>query len=141
MRVQTGVGVIGVAIGAAWALVVSSVAVGARQPDPSAAIFTVEQASAGKAGYARSCASCHLADLSGNNDAPPLAGAGFMSAWGTRTTKELFDYTTASMPPGDALTADAYLSIMAYVLHVNGAPAGSTAYTSSTAVPIASLVR
>lgn len=129
------------AIGVAGALAASSVVLAARQQEPPAPVFTIGQAAAGKTAYAKACASCHLPDLSGNNDVPPLAGTAFMSSWGTRTTKELFDYMSATMPPGGAsLTADAYLSITAYVLQSNGAPAGSEAYTASTAVPIASLL-
>lgn len=125
----------------AGVLVAASIVLAARQDAAPAPVFTTEQAAEGKAAYTKACASCHLPDLSGNNDAPPLAGSTFMSSWGTRTTKELFDYMSATMPPsGGSLGPDAYLTITAYVLQVNGASAGSQAYAASTAVPIASLL-
>ena len=42
--------------------------------------------------YQASCASCHLPDLGGRNEAPPLAGANFMNTWRTRTTRDLFEF-------------------------------------------------
>ena len=42
----------------------------AGQEAAPAPVFTAEQAAAGKAAYARTCAACHAPDLSGNNDAP-----------------------------------------------------------------------
>lgn len=106
----------------------------------SPAVFTAEQAAAGKTAYARSCASCHLADLSGG-EVPPLGGAGFTSAWGARSTKELLEYIAASMPPdGSALSPSSYVDVTAYILQFNGAVAGSEPLTASTALPIASLL-
>ena len=78
-------------------------AVGAQQP--IASVFTPEQAAAGRAAYQASCASCHLPDLAGRNEAPQLAGNNFMNTWRTRTTKDLFDYVQ-TMPP-DAPSLDA----------------------------------
>jgi mono/diheme cytochrome c family protein len=125
---------------AAAALVTSGAALVASQQSPDAAVFTVQQAAAGRAAYAKSCASCHMPDLSGNNEMPPLAGAGFMNTWGTRTTKELFDYMSASMPYGlPALSTETYESIAAFILQINGASAGSQPLSAMTAVPIRSL--
>ena len=39
-----------------------------------AGVFTAQQAAAGRAAYQASCASCHLPDLRGRNEASPLAG-------------------------------------------------------------------
>jgi hypothetical protein len=56
-----------------------------------------------------------------------------MSTWATRTTKELFDYMSAAMPPsGEALNADTYTSIVAYILRTNGAIDGAQAFTPSS---------
>ena len=55
------------------------------------------------AAYQVNCASCHLPDLAGRNEAPPLAGANFMNAWGSRTTAELISYMQehhAALQPG-----------------------------------------
>lgn len=126
---------------AAAALVASGAALAQDQQAPVTTVFTAQQAAAGKADYAKSCASCHMPDLSGNNEIPPLAGAAFMTTWGPRSTKELFDYISASMPyGGPSLSTETYTAITAFVLQSNGAVAGATAYASSTAAPIGGLV-
>src|ERR1041385_7128315 len=69
---------------------------------PANAPFTDAQARAGRTAYAANCAGCHQANLSGIGEQPPLAGAGFMAAWGRRTTKEFYDDIRAQMPYGRA---------------------------------------
>jgi alcohol dehydrogenase (cytochrome c) len=104
---------------------------------PSTAVYTANQAAAGRAAYQANCASCHMPDLGGRNEAPPLAGANFMNTWRTRTTRDLFDYMSSTMPPDlPSLAPDQYLAIVAFVLQSNGAPAGTQALTPTTAVPI-----
>src|SRR5689334_12964620 len=68
----------------------------------STPVFTTPQAAAGRTAYMANCSSCHLPDLGGRNEAPALAGPNFMNTWGRRTTKDLFDYMSATMPPGGA---------------------------------------
>jgi mono/diheme cytochrome c family protein len=115
---------------------------GADQETPAEAAFTKEQVTAGKAAFAKACASCHMPDLSGNNEVPALAGASFTSTWGARTTKELFDYMSGAMPPGGpALSVESYESIVAYVLHTNGALSGSSPLKASASVPIGRVVK
>jgi mono/diheme cytochrome c family protein len=58
-------------------------------PCVTPAAYTAGQATDGRAAYQANCASCHLPDLAGRNEAPQLAGGNFMSAWGSRTTAEL----------------------------------------------------
>jgi mono/diheme cytochrome c family protein len=119
---------------AAAAVCTSTVALTARE---SRAVFTAGQAAAGKSAYAKICASCHMPDLSGSNDAPPLAGQVFTATWRARTTRDLFEYLSASMPPGgSSLSIEAFESITAYILEANGASAGETPFRSTTAVPI-----
>src|SRR5262249_47955398 len=84
---------------------------------PPAPVYTAAQATAGRTAYQANCASCHLPDLAGRNEAPPLAGANFMNTWRARTTRDLFEYIQSAMPPsGDNLGADVYLSITAFIL-------------------------
>jgi len=124
----------------AAALFVSSHMVMARQQATATPVFTAEQASAGRCAYAASCASCHMPDLSGSNDVPPLTGPVFLSTWRSRTTKDLFDYMSASMPPGtSSLSTGTYASIAAYILESNGASAGSQPFGASTTVVIDNL--
>ncbi len=122
------------------ALAVSGAVVMFAGQQGGAPVYSAEQAAAGRTAYQANCASCHLPDLGGRNEAPALAGPNFMSTWGTRTTKDLFDYMSATMPPsGSSLTEDQYASIVAFVLQSNGAAAGPQAFSAATAVPISSV--
>jgi alcohol dehydrogenase (cytochrome c) len=108
-----------------------------QQPPPA---FNASQAASGATVYAASCASCHMADLGGRNEAPQLAGNNFMSAWRNRSTKDLFEFIQSTMPPtGENLSAAQYLAVTAYILQANGAAAGEAALTATTAVPIGAI--
>src|SRR5690349_9436558 len=101
-----------IAFVAALTLTLSAV----QQPPAAPAVFTAAQANAGQATYAANCASCHLPDLAGQNEAPQLAGTNFRSTWGKRTTKDLIDYMAASMPPGRPSLADSdYVNLAAFI--------------------------
>jgi alcohol dehydrogenase (cytochrome c) len=118
---------------------VLAVALAAGQP-PQTAVFTAEQAAAGRVAYQTSCAGCHMPDLGGRNEAPQLAGGNFMSTWRTRSTRDLFEFTQSTMPPsGENLPVEQYLNIIAYILQSNGAAAGTQAFAPATAVPIGSV--
>ena len=88
--------------------------------------YTEAQARSGEAAYQRYCAACHRVDLTGSAAGPALAGAGFMSGWGTRSVGELLQLTQATMPPEGAgiLSAGGVANVIAYVLKANGVPAG-----------------
>ena len=78
-----------------------------------------------------------MPDLSGNGEISALAGPTFMETWGPRSTKQFFDYISAAMPYGQpSLTTEAYTEITAFILQSNGAVAGETALSASTAVII-----
>jgi len=129
------------AAGASAAAVVASGVVIAGQEDPAASVFTALQATTGKVAYAKNCASCHMPDLSGNNEIPPLAGETFIGTWSSRTTKDLRDYMSAAMPyGGPSLDAETYTLITAFVLSSNGAVAGTEKLTATTSVPIRDLI-
>jgi len=106
-----------------------------------ATVYTSAQASDGLAAYQTNCASCHLPDLAGRNEAPQLAGSNFINAWGARSTAELFRYMQSAMPPSNAggLSDDVYASIVAFLLWANGAPAGNRPLTMTTPVRIDSV--
>jgi mono/diheme cytochrome c family protein len=107
-----------------------------------AAVFTKPQAVDGKAIFAKHCASCHMADLSGNNDTPPLAGDLFLSSWRARTTRDLLAYIAAAMPPGGpTLPPSTVASIGAYILATNGAEAGGDELTAATTAPIGAITK
>ena len=106
----------------------------------TAAIYTAGQADDGRAVYLANCASCHLADLAGRNEAPPLAGGNFMNAWGARTTTELIRYMQENMPPANrgGLSEDTYANIAGFLMQANGAPAGTRPLAAATPVRIGS---
>lgn len=112
--------------------------IAAQQPPVS--VYTATQAASGSAAYQARCASCHLADLGGRNEASPLTGPAFMNVWRARSTKELYDYIRTSMPPGGpALAIGEYVDLTAFILQQNGATAGATALAPDTAVAIGSI--
>src|SRR6185437_1902722 len=69
------------------------------QERATAVTYTAAQAMAGRAAYQETCAACHLADLHGSNEAPPLAGVNFVNTWRNRTTSDLFNRIQTTMPP------------------------------------------
>ncbi len=99
----------------AMALVVGAV------PTKFASAFTAEQADAGRAAFAQSCASCHGADLRTLPNAP-LVGDEFIAKWRTRNTNDLLAQLRTTMPPESpgSLGEDGYLNVMAYILQRNG---------------------
>jgi alcohol dehydrogenase (cytochrome c) len=88
---------------------------------------TAAQSNSGRRIYTSNCASCHLPDLSGQNEAPPLSGSNFINVWGSRSTTELLNYIRTSMPPGNAgsLPQETCADLVAFILEANGATPGS----------------
>src|SRR6185437_13008073 len=114
------------------------IAIAAAQQPAGNTVYTAEQATIGQAAFQTTCARCHQADLRGSNEAPPLVGPNFMSAWRGRSTNDLFNKIATSMPadrPG-SLPEQAVSSIVAFILRQNGAAAGAQPFTVATAVPI-----
>jgi mono/diheme cytochrome c family protein len=129
------------AIAAVTGMGASRAGVLAGAQGPADPVFTTAQAIAGKTAYAKHCASCHMPDLSGNAEIPPLAGSAFKGTWGSRSTKDLFDYMSAAMPYGGAsLSSETYADITAFILEFNGAVAGERALSATTSAPIGSLM-
>src|SRR5579863_7503162 len=113
-------------------------AMAAQQPARPGGAFTAEQATAGRAAYQSTCAGCHLPDLKGSFEAPPLSGANFMNMWRNRPVSDLFNRIRNSMPltnPGSLSDQDA-VNIVAYILQANGGSTGPQALTASALVPI-----
>jgi len=115
-------------------IAIAATTVSVRGQTPAA--YTAVQAADGMAAYQVNCASCHLPDLAGRNEAPPLAGANFMNAWGSRTTAELIRYMQDTMPPSNqgGLSDDTYLNIAGFFLQANGALAGDRPLTAAAPV-------
>jgi polar amino acid transport system substrate-binding protein len=89
-------------------------------------VFTREQAVRGRALYGSHCARCHGADLRGREHAPSLLtlrqwSVGFVSLG------RFFGYVYANMPPdtpGQRLSLQTHVDIVAYILERNRYPAG-----------------
>src|SRR6202522_1873944 len=113
--------------------------IGAAQQNPAA--YTAAQATAGRATYQANCASCHGADLSGQNSASALAGGLFLSSWGDRTPSDLIAFLEGAMPPGNpgSLGEQAYVNVTAFILDFNGARAGNQPLTAANKVAIRSV--
>src|SRR6266550_2712776 len=97
-----------------------------QAPQPSAGVFTAEQAQSGRAIYDRNCSACHGLNFEGSGDAPALAGGTFMLKWRPKMVSELFGLILQTMPPTrpGSLGEAAALNATALILQRNGAPAG-----------------
>ncbi len=95
-------------------------------------IYTDAQVTRGQTIYQAECATCHLADLTGQDMSPSLVGVGFSFTWQGRSVQELYAIMRFGMPqtaPG-SLSDRAYADLTAYLLARNGFPAGDEELTS-----------
>lgn len=98
--------------------------------------FTQEQAKRGQPLYNRECAVCHGDTLGGGEMSPPLTGGSFTSNWDGLALGELYERVRKTMPqnkPGK-LSREVNADILAYMLSVNGFPAGQTELSTKTEV-------
>lgn len=131
-------------IAASFALAGAGITVsGAGAQDPVAkrsikdGVYTELQANRGEREYGRTCEHCHGAGLEGDagKEIPPLVSDPFMRNWNGKSLKELFDLLSRSMPADNrgGLSPRTYTDLIAYLLRVNEAPAGSSALPDSPA--------
>ena len=112
-------------ISAGW----SSVPVGAQSGASVAdGVFTEAQASRGEATFRRVCSACH--------DTGEFSGGRFRLTWVGQTAGDLYDTIATLMPEGDpgSLTPAQYAAVVAYLLQVNGYPAGESDLPTSLSV-------
>lgn len=98
-------------------------------------VFTTAQASRGKAALSQNgCNGCHGAELAGDRG-PSLKGDRFLKAWENGSVNKLFSKIKDTMPPLNAeqVSPATKADIVAYLLEVNGFPAGSSELPSDTA--------
>jgi mono/diheme cytochrome c family protein len=89
-------------------------------------VYSAEQGTRGAEVYRGQCGRCHtVADHS---------SADFKLAWHGQSVRSLFDYLRGTMPDDDpgALSDQQYLDVTAYLLKVNGMPAGDSPLVADT---------
>lgn len=89
-------------------------------------VYSDVQAERGREVYREACVVCHLEDFSGDGDAPPLRGRGFLVRWAELSVGDLVAAMRATMPKEapDSLSFEAYVQLSAYLLQTNGLPSG-----------------
>ncbi len=90
-------------------------------------VYAEAQAERGATVYRAACSSCHSEDLRGNSNAPALIGVSFMFLWEDRSLDELFTTIRTRMPTNapNSLPTESYLGVLAFIMKVNGFPAGA----------------
>jgi len=89
-------------------------------------VYTVEQAARGESAYAKGCARCHGAALTGGDQSPPLTGSAFLGNWNGQSLIDLQQRIKTTMPSDSIGIYDAKFvtDVVAFVLKANGFPAG-----------------
>jgi mono/diheme cytochrome c family protein len=84
-----------------------------------AGVYTAQQAAGGHEIYILSCVSCHTP--------ASHAGPAFAGKWDRHPLSELFGYIRSAMPKSEpgSLSGREYTLVLAYLLKMNGMPAGS----------------
>jgi mono/diheme cytochrome c family protein len=102
---------------------------GPLQQSVWAGVYTEAQADQGAALYKVHCVTCHGDSLGGGEQVPALRGVSFGATWEGVPLADLFDRMRKTMPPGKSgvVTRQEFASILAYVLKMNGMPAGNVA--------------
>ena len=86
----------------------------------SSGVYTDDQAERGHELYSAACVGCHAA--------ASHTGPVFANAWAGKLVSELFAFVSARMPKNDpgSLAPEEYANLVAYLLKMNGVPAGTT---------------
>ena len=94
----------------------------------SSGVYTAEQAAKGEDAYGANCMGCH-------NTAAHM-GDVFVSNWAGRPISEFYGFISSAMPKNEpgSLAPQEYASIVAYILKLNGMPAGKEPLPSDEAV-------
>jgi len=100
----------------------------AEESEDEMRVYTEEQAVTGRDLYAEHCAFCHGMMLEGRSSVP-LSGATFQARWADEkhSVGDLFYIVRTLMPYGQpaTLSKHEYIDIIAYLLMMNGYPAGA----------------
>jgi mono/diheme cytochrome c family protein len=119
-----------------WLLVgAAAILVVAQGKTTQDGVYTEAQATRGQQTYAKACASCHGADLSGSGQAPALGDADFNKEWDGQPLSDLFDRIHATMPadaPGTMQPAEV-ADVMAFIFAKAHMPSGAADLPGETA--------
>lgn len=90
-------------------------------------VYTSAQAAEGRDLFASACQSCHTPTVH--------AGPPFRNKWFGRNLGEFFGYMRREMPKSDpgSLSDEEYATAIAYILRINGMPAGNVALIADSA--------
>jgi mono/diheme cytochrome c family protein len=125
------------------ALRAQDVAADARQQDAKQdtktvwdGVYTADQAKRGRAQYNDQCSSCHGAELSGGEMAPPLAGSAFLTNWNGETAGSLEERIRTTMPQGaeGTLSRQQVVDIIAALFAANDMPPGTAELPKETEI-------
>lgn len=99
--------------------------------------YTEAQADRGHTAYMQNCSRCHGESLMGMFEIPPLVGR-IIPYYSGSNLSVFLDYISTAMPLGrpGSLSPATNADIMAYILKVNEAPAGSKELTADSAKAI-----
>lgn len=88
-------------------------------------VFTADQVARGEQTFRDVCSACH--------DTVEFSGGRFRLTWVGLTAGDLFDTISTLMPEGDpgSLSPAQYAAVVAYLLELNGYPAGETPLPTS----------
>lgn len=95
-------------------------------------VYTDAQAERGKTAFMEFCASCHGARAGGGPAAPAITGSSLDEKAGG-SLLDLFEFMRAAMPPDNPgyLRDREYADVLAYILQLQGAPAGEAELPNS----------
>jgi S-disulfanyl-L-cysteine oxidoreductase SoxD len=90
-------------------------------------VYTTAQATSGSDVFAAQCRSCHSPTVH--------SGPAFRTKWFGHTLGELYGYMRREMPKNDpgSMSDDDYAKALAYLLRINGMPAGTRMLSSDSA--------
>ena len=89
-------------------------------------IYSVAQADRGKQAYIRACTECHALDVYGGNT---------LKGWEGGSLYDFYEWIATTMPKGNpgSLKRREYADVLAYLLNLNGMPAGEQELPSRAA--------
>jgi mono/diheme cytochrome c family protein len=94
----------------------------------TAGVYTEDQATRGADVFAGMCKSCHTPSVH--------TGPTFLKTWADRPLWDLFEFISTKMPKNDpgGMFPEEYAQVVAYLLKLNGQPAGPAELPSDSLV-------